>query len=77
MGPNPREEETTDGLREELITEKGEPKRLVGLLEADLLGSCEDMACWQPSQENDVPSQSENDTADIHCKKMSINLFFP
>lgn len=57
MGPNPREGETTGELSEELITENGEPKILVGLLEAELLGCCEDMACKLPAEENNVPSE--------------------
>lgn len=56
MGPNPREGETTGELSEGLITEKGEPKMLVGLLEAELLGCCEDMASKLPSGEDDVLS---------------------
>lgn len=48
MGPNPREGETTGELREGLITEKGEPKMLVGLFEAELLGCCEDMTWNYP-----------------------------
>lgn len=48
MGPNPIEGETTGELSEGLITEKGEPKMLVGLLEAELLGCCEDMAISYP-----------------------------
>lgn len=43
MDPNPREGETTGVLTEGLITEKGEPKTFVGLLEAELLGCCVDM----------------------------------
>lgn len=43
MDPNPNDGETGD-LSEELITVKGEPKMLVGLLEAELLGCCDDMA---------------------------------
>ena len=65
MGPNPREGETTGELSEGLITEKGEPRMLVGLLEAELLGCCEDMASKLPSGEDAVPSegyQSEGDT---------------
>ena len=57
MGPNPREGETTGELSEGLMTEKGEPRMLVGLLEAELLGCCEDMASEQPSGEEDVPSE--------------------
>lgn len=56
MGPNPRVGETTGELSEGLMTEKGEPKMLVGLLEAELLGCCEDMACEQPAGDCDVPS---------------------
>lgn len=50
MGPNPREGETTGELSEGLMTEKGEPKMLVGLLEAELLGCCEDMAINYPME---------------------------
>lgn len=56
MGPNPREGEITGELSVGLITEKGEPKMLVGLLEAELFGCCEDMASKLPSRE-DVPSE--------------------
>ena len=47
-GPKPREGDTTGELSEGLMTENGEPKRLVGLLEAELLGCCEDMAINNP-----------------------------
>lgn len=68
MGPNPRDGETTGELREELITEKGEPKMLVGLLEAELLGCCEDMASKLPSREKVVPSEGfQSDTPSTHC----------
>lgn len=53
MGPNPREGDTTGELTEGLMTEKGEPKILVGLLEAELLGCCDDMASKLPSGEDD------------------------
>ena len=33
------------------MTEKGEPRVLVGLLEAELVGCCEDMAIELPHQE--------------------------
>lgn len=69
MGPNPREGETTGELSEGLMTEKGEPKMLVGLLEAELLGCCEDMASKLPNGEDDVPPegyQSECDTKGFH-----------
>lgn len=65
MGPNPKEGDTTGELIEGLITGKGEPRKLVGLLEAELLGCCVDMAHKQPAEENDVPSsgcQSKVDT---------------
>lgn len=65
MGPNPREGETTVELSEGLITEKGEPKMVVGLLEAELLGCCEDMASKQPSGEDDVPSEGYQSEGDI------------
>lgn len=64
MGPNPREGETGE-LSEGLITENGEPRMLVGLLEAELLGCCEDMASKLPNREDGVLSegyQSEGDT---------------
>lgn len=58
MGPNPREGETTGELSEGLMTEKGEPKMLVGLLDAELLlGCCEDMTSKLPSGEDGVPSE--------------------
>lgn len=56
MGPKPREGETTGELREGLITEKGDPRTLVGLLEAELLGCCEDMASRRPREKEGVPS---------------------
>jgi len=68
MGPNPRVGETTGELSEELITEKGEPKMLVGLLEAELLPCCEDMTSKIPNGEDKFSSegyQSEGDTEDI------------
>lgn len=44
--------------REGLITEKGEPKMVVGLLEAELMGCCEDMAIKLPSaEEEEDPSE--------------------
>lgn len=43
MDSNPNEGEAGD-LSEELITVKGEPKMLVGLLEPELLACCDDMA---------------------------------
>lgn len=55
MGPNPKEGDTTGELREGLMTEKGEPKMFVGLLDAELLGCCEDMASKQPTGEDDDP----------------------
>lgn len=57
MGPNPKEGEIPGELREGLITEKGEPKMVVGLLEAELLGCSEDMACKLPTEKNDVLSE--------------------
>lgn len=57
MGPNPSDGEITGELSEGLITEKGEPRMLVGLLEAELLSCCEDMASLLPSGEEDVPSE--------------------
>lgn len=57
MGPNPREGEITGELSVGLMTENGEPKMLVGLLEAELLGCCEDMARKLPSGGDDVPSE--------------------
>lgn len=68
MGPNPKEGETTGELSEGLITEKGDPKTLVGLLEAELLGCCEDMASKLPSGEDEVPSEGyQSDTPSTHC----------
>lgn len=68
MGPNPKEGDTTGELSEGLITEKGEPKMFVGLLEAELLGCCEDMASKQPTGEEDVPSEGYlSDTPSTHC----------
>lgn len=64
MGPNPREGEITGELRVGLITEKGEPKMLLGLLEAELFGCCVDMAHKLPTEDNDVSCegyQSEGD----------------
>lgn len=64
MGPNPREGETTGEMRVGLITEKGEPKMLLGLLEAELFGCCVDMAHKLPTEDNDVlceEYQSEGD----------------
>lgn len=69
MGPNPREGDATGEPREGLITEKGEPMKLVGLLEAELLGWGADMARKLPAEENDVPSsgcQSEVETRRRH-----------
>lgn len=46
------------------MTENGDPKMLVGLLEAELLGCCEDMACKLPAEKENVPFegyQSESD----------------
>lgn len=63
-GPNPREGETTGELTEGLITENGEPKMLVGLLEAELLGCCEDMALKISTVEDDVPSQGYQSASD-------------
>lgn len=57
MGPNPKEGVTPGELSEGLMTEKGEPKTLVGLLEAELMGCCEDMAIQLPSGEDDDPSE--------------------
>lgn len=79
MGPNARECGTTGELSEGLMTEKGEPKMLVGLLEAELLGCCEDMACKLPAGEKNVPSegdQSESGTKGYHelCKHFSFEM---
>lgn len=54
MGPKPIEGVTPGEPSEGLITEKGEPRVLVGLLEAELMGCCEDMAF-------DLPSAVEGD----------------
>lgn len=52
MGPNGKEGEESEGL----MTENGEPRMLVGLLEAELLGCCEDMAREQAHREDGLPS---------------------
>lgn len=44
IGPNPREGEAKGEFREGLMTEKGEAKKLVGLLDPELLGCGVDMA---------------------------------
>lgn len=58
IGPNPSEGvmlgEPSEGVMpgepsEGLMTENGEPKMVVGLLEAELMGCCEDMAITLPS----------------------------
>ena len=51
MGPKPSEDVTPGEPSEGLMTEKGEPRMEVGLLEAELLGCCEDMAIRLPSAE--------------------------
>ena len=51
IGPKPSEEVTPGEPSEGLMTEKGEPRMEVGLLEAELLGCCEDMAVRLPSAE--------------------------
>lgn len=38
---------------------------LVGLLEAELLGCCEDMALKIPTEEDDVPSEGYQSARDI------------
>lgn len=65
MGPNPKEGDTTGELSAGLITEKGDPKMFVGLLDAELLGCCEDMASKQPTAEEDVPSDGYLSVGDI------------
>lgn len=64
MGPKPREGETTGEFREGLMTEKGEPRMLVGLLEAELLGCCEDMASKLPRREDQVLSDEYQSKGD-------------
>lgn len=63
-GPNPSEGETTGELIEGLITEKGDAKMLVGLLEAELLGCCEDMALEIHTEEDVVPSEGYQSASD-------------
>lgn len=70
MGPNPRDGEITGELIGELITEKGEPKMLVGLLEAELLGCCEDMASKLPNEEDDVLTVNQ-----MHHRRIVENAF--
>lgn len=68
MGPNPREGDTKGELSEGLITVKGEPRTLVGLLDAELLGCCVDMAITLPSKKDDVPAAGcQSDTPSTHC----------
>ncbi|KAJ3598686.1 hypothetical protein NHX12_002191 [Muraenolepis orangiensis] len=57
IGPKPNEGVRPGDPSEGLMTEKGEPKMLVGLLEAELMGCCEDMAIWLPSAEEEGPSE--------------------
>jgi len=54
---------------EGLITEKGEPRVLVGLFEAELVGCCDDMAAELPNQqENDEPSAGHRlHKSSAHC----------
>lgn len=49
IDPNPSEGLMPGEPSEGLMTENGEPKMLVGLLEAELVGCCEDMAITLPS----------------------------
>lgn len=68
MGPNPKEGDAAGELREGLITEKGEPMKLVGLLDAELFSCCADMARKRPAEENDVPpSGYQSYTLSKHC----------
>lgn len=69
MGPNPRECGTTGELSEGLMTENGDPKMLVGLLEAELLGCCEDMACKLPAEKKNVPFEGYQSESDKKIKK--------
>lgn len=75
MGPNPREGEITGELSVGLMTENGEPKMLVGLLEAELLGCCEDMASKLPSGEDDVPSEGSQSKMNTKEKLLVILHF--
>lgn len=72
MGPNPRECGTTGELSEGLMTENGDPKMLVGLLEAELLGCCEDMACKLPAEKKNVPFEGYQSESDKKKKKRDI-----
>lgn len=50
------------------MTENGDPKMLVGLLEAELLGCCEDMACKLPAEKKNFPFEGyQSDTPSKHC----------
>lgn len=74
-GPNPREGETTGELIEGLITENGEPKMLVGLLEAELLGCCEDMALKISTEEDDVPSEGYQSASDREKRILALGFY--
>lgn len=74
-GPNPREGETTGELIEGLITENGEPKMLVGLLEAELLGCCEDMALKISTEEDDVPSEGYQSASDREKRILALDFY--
>lgn len=50
IGPNPKDGDTRGEFRVGLMTEKGEPKMLVGLLDPELF-CCEDMATTLPRGE--------------------------
>lgn len=49
IGPNPKDGDTRGEFRAGLMTEKGEPKMLVGLLDPELF-CCEDMATTLPRE---------------------------
>lgn len=57
IGPKPSEGAMPGEPSEGLMTEKGEPKMVVGLLEAELMGCCEDMAIKLPSAEEEDLSE--------------------
>lgn len=49
IGPNPKDGDTRGEFRAGLMTENGEPKMLVGLLDPELF-CCEDMATTLPRE---------------------------
>lgn len=57
IGPNPKDGDTRGEFRTGLMTEKGEPNMLVGLLDPELF-CCEDMATAQRRRRQGLVSQS-------------------